>query len=185
MQDFKNDAVTAIFTALMEHKVDFLDRRKPGQWKGILLALAEAYPEDSREIVARAFPKSERTGRQGKAPKIERMADKYKRQTQKSKLSTSKPCSDCPGSDRVVHSAMKLDKPPRVVKGGKLVKGKTEEPEHTPEEAPWSTPEEVLGAFEGSREAMLAFAQAKDIKLPPNIKDEEKIATRILDHFKA
>jgi len=181
MSTFKNDAVNAIFSALMEYKVDFLDRRKPGQWKGIVLALAEAYPDDSRQIIATAFPKEKRKGRTGAAPKIERMRDKYERMKGQGRLAQKAGgCKDCPENNKVVHSAMSLEKPARRVVGGKEI-----EPKAEPEEAPWSTVEELLEAFEGSTEAMLAFAQAKGVKMPGNIKDQEKIANYILEHFKA
>lgn len=169
--EYKSERVKTIMGAMMEGLNEFNSRRKAGQWKGIILALAEVYPEDRAAMMEEAFSKPEAPRRKTKA-KITRRKP--------ATASGRKPnCPDCPPAilGRTGTAAGSNTPAPRVAR-----KGKPETETETGSSAPWQTTDEIIEAFEGSTEAMTAFCQAKNINLPGNIKDPKKIAGYILKH---
>ena len=163
--DYKNETVSTVMAALLGSLQEFSDRRKMGQWKGIIFALGEVYPEDRAQMIKDAFPEQKPEPRKTKA--------KITRSKPVTAAGKGQPCADCPGAvfGRTGSAAGSNTPAPRVARKGKA----KEEP------AQWETTEEVVRAFEGSAEAMTAYCQAKQIKLPGNIKDVAKIANYILE----
>ena len=163
--DYKSKTVEAIMETLLGSMQEFSDRRKMGQWKGIIFALGEVYPEDRAQMIKNAFPEQKPESRKTKA--------KITRSKPATAAGSGKPCADCPGATfgRTGTAAGSNTPAPRVARKGKA---KEEEPPR------WETVEDVVTAFEGSAEAMTAYCQAKQIKLPGNIKDVGKIANYIL-----
>lgn len=170
IMQYKNKAVETIMRQMMESLPEFNTRRKAGQWKGIIFALAETFPEDREQMYSEAFSKPEGPRRKTKA--------KITRSKPKTAAGKKPPCPDCPPAvfGRSGFAAGSNTPAPRVAKAGTADKEQASEP------SKWGNVDEVLEAFEGSTEAMLAYCQASGVNLPPNIKDPKKIAGYIVNH---
>lgn len=168
---YKSKTVEIIMGAMMGSLNEFNKRRKAGQWKGIILALAEAFPEDRDAMTEQAFSKPEAPRRKTKA--------KITRRKPQTAAGSKPPCPGCPPAvvGRTGTAAGSNTPAPRVAR-----KGKPQSEAETEKAPAWSSTAEVIEAFEGSTEAMVAYCQAKNINLPGNIKDPKKIAGYILNN---
>lgn len=162
--EFKNKEAKAIVDALQAAAATFTARRRGGNYKAIILTLAQVYPEDRETIVATFNLGRTRDVIKSGGAKITRGLSKPARRPN----ILNPPCDGCPGGRRTA-----------------AIAGRQTTPAPAPAAitAKYTSPEAVMTAFKENAIAMAAFAQGQNIKLPSNAKKAETIAKYIYEHY--
>jgi len=156
--DFKTTEAKEIFESLQKHAASFSARKKGQQWKAILLTLASCFPED-RATIFNSIGKPTDDRDSGGA-RIIRKRDQVKG----TKKQPAGGCEGCPKSAK------------QNTTGAKVSKKST-----TPAEA-FKSVNDVLDRFQNNANAMKAYAQSQQIKMPANVSKPETIAKYIVEH---
>lgn len=162
--EFLNSNASALHQALINAQIDFENRKKGQQFRALLFTLADVFPEDKKAIFE-FFDKKD-------APAIKSGGATIHRGPRSSRSTSG--CSDCPG-DKSAGSVSNA----RI--GRTINKGKSSQPNKV-DSVEFDSVESVLKRFDSNVTSMIAFAQAKGIKLSGS-KKLESIAKKIVEHF--
>lgn len=185
--EITNDNARALIEALVDAAQDFEDRRKGAYFRGIVIGIAQTYPEDNAAIqgVFRELSK--------------RSAKKEVDNEPRAKLSkggggrnTGEDCDGCPGNSKQVTHARNLSAMKNLKMEAKLRKGKSAKPptEGSKESSGANAsnasenPDPVqalLEKFGGNANVLKSYAQREDITIPASVKKPETIAKYIVE----
>lgn len=184
MSQFKNEFVADFVKMMDDNKDEFTKRKKGQNWKSILFALCDAFPEDRSKVFERFTPRS----RTAKIPSGGAKITRYSGQP----IQTVVPCDDCPGgkieiqpqgaSVRVIRTGGEettLPEAPEIVVENNNITSKAAQPEE--ESLSFDSVEEVLAYFNSDPDDMRAYAKHNNIPVGRSTKPET-LANRILNH---
>ena len=157
--------ITEKFSNLFTESLDVFEARKKGYClRAIMMALAEAFPEDKQALFERFGSATERKPKE--RPQMKRVANDEPVFVQNKEASRTVGgdgggsvggCKDCPGGGEVNHEAAK---------------------------GIFDSVEDILARFEGSVSAMIAFCQSAGIKTG-KANTPEKFAEVIYKYYNA
>lgn len=174
---FENQAVQQIMDALLPNITVFEERKQGPAFKAIVLTVAGVFPEDRFKIynsIGASVRRKET--KPGGGATIYR--GKSLEAVRKRGLSGCDNCPDYTASDQVPGSRRPANKKATVVA---TRKPKVKDVEKTT----FETIEEILDTFQGSANAIIAWAQANDIAIPSSVSRADTAAKHVLQHFQS
>jgi hypothetical protein len=175
MTKFKSEHLQKLGEDLLDLMPVFESRKKGAHFRSIFMSLAQVFPED-RDTIYNLF-----TLQKKEIPTGPRVVKKNRG------ASSKKPggCDGCPDPATTISSDNPGPKATRGLYAGSPTGPQEQAQEDKEEQTILYSLEDVVEHFEGSTEAMIAYCQALEIKLPGNIKDPEKIGKRIMVYINA
>ena len=173
---FNNKGAAAIIGTMVDEIQTWVDRKKGAEWKAVVMTVAFNYPEDRAKIYDLLGAKTKERPTGGGA-KITRKGGR------KGYSVSSAPCDGCPQSNAAYSDTDYETKvQPMKRKAAPPAEPIVQEGED-PQTKVFNSITEVVDAFQGSAAAIISWAQAKDIQIPPNVSRAETAAKYVMKHY--